>query len=552
MSSTSSTGSLLSAARAELEAASHEDGERSARAALAEASAEGDIEGQREALWLISNHADRQGKPIVAVGAGEQALALMTDGAGPERARLHCHLARLYDSLDLDVTSLRHATAAYDIARRCDDEALLCLTLCRVGVARLAARDWRAGVALIEQALELARSGGDAMEIFRALNNLSVVLLYAAFAARRRADTAAHEAIAEEGFRRACEALTQADTMANPYFTTLALMNRCALAIELDRVPEGRRDYDAAFENARLHRHTDLTVELELLHGKLLVLEGDSINGLAQMERTLDVVESRDFPLVARQREDLYLMYKRVGDTARALAHHEAMMALEQGRADRRAAAEYQILLERAEVLRVGADADNARREAEHERSRAARLQLERDLFEARANEMGRHALEDALTTLPNRRCVQERMEAALARAGGAHGAVSVGVIDLDCFKSINDRFGHGVGDDVLRAVGAILCNGLRDSDLVGRVGGEEFALLLEHTPQDVATATCERLRRAIENYDWSTLQPGLAVTTSIGLWTAEAPGTARAAMERADGALYAAKAAGRNRVVVQ
>ena len=74
--------------------------------------------------------------------------------------------------------------------------------------------------------------------------------------------------------------------------------------------------------------------------------------------------------------------------------------------------------------------------------------------------------------------------------------------------------------------------------------------LLLDRTPHDVAQVTCERLRHAIEHYDWSTLRSGLAVTTSIGLWTAEAPVTVRAAVERADAALYAAKAAGRNRVV--
>ena len=112
--------------------ASHEEGEASARAALAEASAEGDVDGQREALWLISSHADRRGRLVVAAGAGEQALALLADGAIQDHARLHCHLARIYDALDLDASNLRHATAAYDIAQRCDDVPLLCLTLSRL------------------------------------------------------------------------------------------------------------------------------------------------------------------------------------------------------------------------------------------------------------------------------------------------------------------------------------------------------------------------------------------------------------------------------------
>jgi diguanylate cyclase (GGDEF)-like protein len=551
MQSLPSTGSLLSASRADFELSSHEEGERVARAALAQAFAEGDVDAQREALWLISLHADRCGRLAAAAGAGEQALGLRVDGATSERARLHCHLARIYDALDLDALNLRHATAAFDIARQCDDVPLLCLTLSRLGVARSAARDWSAGTALIEQALGLARTAGDVTEVFRALNNLSVVLQYSALAAKRRGDAAGLRAAAEEGVAYAGQAVAQAEAIDDPYLTAIALLNRCSGELELDHVAEARRDCDAALAVSRQHRYTDLVIELEHLHGRLMVLEGDAEGGLAHMERTLEIVESGDFPLLARQREDLYMMYKRVGDTARTLAHHEAMLALERGRADRRADAEYKILLERAEVQRVAADAESARREAERERDRASRLQDERDVFEARANEMGRHALEDALTGLPNRRRVYERMEIVLARTGGANGTVSIGVIDLDRFKSINDRFGHGVGDDVLRAVGAILNHGLRDSDLVGRVGGEEFVLLLDRTPLEVGIATCERLRRAIESYDWATLRPGLAVTASIGLWTADAPVTVRAAMERADSALYAAKAAGRNRVVV-
>ena len=124
-------------------------------------------------------------------------------------------------------------------------------------------------------------------------------------------------------------------------------------------------------------------------------------------------------------------------------------------------------------------------------------------------------------------------------------------MIDIDHFKAVNDGFGHGVGDDVLRAIGAILSHGLRDTDLVGRVGGEEFMLILERTPIDVAAEACERIRRAIESFDWTSIQPRLAVTASIGVCAVAAPCASRMVISQADSALYAAKAAGRNRVVV-
>jgi diguanylate cyclase (GGDEF)-like protein len=138
-----------------------------------------------------------------------------------------------------------------------------------------------------------------------------------------------------------------------------------------------------------------------------------------------------------------------------------------------------------------------------------------------------------------------------LAEAGGTQGRIAVGVVDIDHFKQVNDTFGHAVGDDVIRTVGRLLTEGLRDLDLVGRLGGEEFVLMVSHTSIEAATANAERLRRAIECHDWSAMRPGLGVTVSIGLFFADVPCEPRHAMEQADVALYAAKGAGRNRVVV-
>jgi diguanylate cyclase (GGDEF)-like protein len=180
-------------------------------------------------------------------------------------------------------------------------------------------------------------------------------------------------------------------------------------------------------------------------------------------------------------------------------------------------------------------------------------MQLESENRElaVQAMELGRHALEDQLTGLANRRRVDHELPMHLASARERRGPLSVAAVDLDHFKQVNDRFGHGVGDDVLRALSRILLDNTRSSDLLARMGGEEFLILFVGTPLAVASDICERLRHAVEAHEWARVAKDLRVTVSIGLCDATASADVRALLERADASLYAAKRAGRNRVEV-
>lgn len=158
----------------------------------------------------------------------------------------------------------------------------------------------------------------------------------------------------------------------------------------------------------------------------------------------------------------------------------------------------------------------------------------------------------DALTGLFNRRFFTSRLQEEYARVRRHKGVMSVLMLDLDHFKQVNDTFGHDFGDAVLSAVATVANRVKRTSDIVARVGGEEFALLLPHTDQRGALLLADRLRNAIEAYPYrQKLNADLTVTASIGVATVTPSITAAELLKVADRALYRAKHSGRNRVCV-
>lgn len=161
-------------------------------------------------------------------------------------------------------------------------------------------------------------------------------------------------------------------------------------------------------------------------------------------------------------------------------------------------------------------------------------------------------ATRDELTGMGNRRYLMERGTELVKLARRHRRPLSVLMLDVDHFKAVNDRFGHAAGDDVLRFLGAEVTLQLRATDLAGRTGGEEFALVLPETSLSEAVATAERVRLAIGQVPVPTdeaAQP-IPVTVSIGVAALEPEdGSLDELLSRADDALYEAKRTGRNRV---
>jgi diguanylate cyclase len=152
----------------------------------------------------------------------------------------------------------------------------------------------------------------------------------------------------------------------------------------------------------------------------------------------------------------------------------------------------------------------------------------------------------DGLTRLPNHTAWLEAVEREFARAKREGGSMSVLMLDLDHFKTINDQHGHPAGDEVLRGVAEALRECLRQHDVPGRYGGEEFGVLLPGSDIAAAERIAERVRKKIE---WASFAGALKVTASVGCAAIQANDLFPASLvARADRALYAAKAAGRNR----
>jgi diguanylate cyclase (GGDEF)-like protein len=170
-------------------------------------------------------------------------------------------------------------------------------------------------------------------------------------------------------------------------------------------------------------------------------------------------------------------------------------------------------------------------------RGKVARLQ-------ERVEQLDQLAHQDSLINLPNRRGFMRELERLIARVEryGVKGAMLF--VDVDGLKIINDTFGHRAGDEALIQVANMLAKGVRHSDVVARIGGDEFGILLENSDDDAAHETAARLIEQISSCEFMHDGEALPLGVAIGVGMIGALDTAEAVMERADEAMYARKAA--------
>lgn len=179
-----------------------------------------------------------------------------------------------------------------------------------------------------------------------------------------------------------------------------------------------------------------------------------------------------------------------------------------------------------------------------------SKLDTAESRLEEQAVEIEAHisrSLTDALTGLPNRREFNERLEERMSAWNRRREPFSLLLLDVDHFKKLNDVYGHLLGDQVLAALGEALRGAIRREDAIARYGGEEFAILLPNTLLEQASLVAQKVREAAIHATVRHNQTAIAITVSGGLATIQPNEAVERLIQRADAALYAAKAAGRN-----
>jgi len=460
--------------------------------------AAGDRVGEADALVGVGNSRYNSGDLPGALESYHAALQIAEE-VGERRTLANCvnNIGNVYGRLGQFERALEHHQRALVLAREIGDELAEGVGLVNVGNGFEALEDYPVALDLYAAALEHARRIGDRLTEASALHELGEV----------------HR--------------------------------------KLGDYPRALDYYRHSGDVARAGGSALMEVESRLGLGQSLRSGGAGRAAVAELGEALALAErigSRR--LIYEAHLALSEAYEAVGDLGNALEHFRAFHRVEDEAFSADAERRIQAVLVKAEMKIAEREAELLR--ARNDELAAANQEKARllDVLRKQAAELDRLSREDALTGLPNRRHVDAVLALEWERARRFGRDVSVAMVDLDRFKAVNDGFSHAVGDQVLRAAARILREGTRAVDVAGRWGGEEFVLLLVETAPEQAARVCEKLRAAFQAYDWSAIAPGLSVTASIGVGGNREGADPAAVLALADARLYAAKGAGRNRVV--
>ncbi len=513
-------------AQARVDAAQQPDRAADTAQAVADAAhAAGLPELHCDALLLQASLAQRRGDYGPALSCLHAAMDTALDlGDDARRAEALRGLGFVADDLGDYPAALQHYLAALDIDQARGDQASLARTLRTIGIVHSKSGEPRLGLQFYEQSLAASRAVDDRANSASTLNNIGINL-------KNLGELEAARAALDESLRL-FEALGQP-------------AGQAGVLANLGVVQELAGDLPAAA--ASLRRSAALAEEARYAMGRVksLTALGRVLTRLGELDaagRTLDRALAVATDMTARPEqalchEALAALHKQQGQFERALAHYEQFHQLQSAALNESSDRKLKDLHLRYEVAQV-------RREAEAQRLRSAQLERAFARLEQESHE-------DGLTGVFNRRHFDRELVELLARSDPQQ-PLALALIDVDDFKAINDRLGHLVGDDVLRALAQVLATGCRRSDVVARFGGEEFALLLPAAGLAAGQTLLDQLRAAVAGHDWHALQPGLRVTVSVGVACSTEAQTAESLIAAADRRLYAAKGAGKNCVCAQ
>ncbi len=514
-------GALAIAIRCYELASSAGDAELSARASALQGMVSlhrGDLSGALARTMEAEGHAEgTRSAPAQAEVAALRAQLSFFTGSYTE-ALHHAELA------------VQRADAARELTLRVYARRATCPVFGNVGVPDLRQR--------VEELLALAIESGDPWEESISRNDLACNLQW-----EGDLDGAARELERALGAARRVQA-------ANSFALGVIHSTRADLRLLLGLPEEALADAEISLELLTASEDPNPYVL-----GATVRADVQARMALGQLDDARDVGEGALSWLGDRVPRTRSLILSTLASSLRAAGRvEEAYDALERAAELERQAfqelSELQLRLERA-TLEASAARDERAELAAKNRQLAeahAELELRAAELEALQEQLRDQAERDWLTGLHNRRYFARELERLSAEQRGTW--LSLAIVDLDHFKSVNDEFGHEVGDRVLVRVAALLCEVLRQSDVVVRSGGEEFLVLMPATEMNAATACCQRIRGRISEEDWGHFAEGLSVTASAGVAATDDPDGIAALTRTADERLYQAKRAGRDRIV--
>ncbi len=387
-----------------------------------------------------------------------------------------------------------------------------------------------------QTALELVQAGSDETFAPTILNNLAITFMH----------IGNYEPALELGLR-ALELNRKLGTARREAYLTDTVGQ---ILIAMGDYARAEAHFQQALQTSQFADRDTIKTTLLINLGRVALVQDDYARAEDRVNQALSSALEGNFPSEAAECYQLLSeIHEKKGHPSGALEHFKKFYELEKSITMAESA-------RRVSVLNAQQEFENARHEAEIYRLRNVELQQEieeRKRLEAKLVQL---ATTDELTGIHNRRYFFERAQTEFSRAIRYKRSLTVLMVDVDHFKKVNDTFGHSAGDQVLSGLSAVICRMLRDSDIFGRYGGEEFCILLPDTSAKQGLSVAERIRQNVELHPFETTTGTLSITLSIGLACLflngpNQPTSLEQLINKADHALYKAKQDGRNRVTV-
>ncbi|ACF12830.1 diguanylate cyclase and serine/threonine protein kinase with TPR repeats [Chloroherpeton thalassium ATCC 35110] len=336
------------------------------------------------------------------------------------------------------------------------------------------------------------------------------------------------------------------------------------LYIQKCNYEKAEKSFRAGYEAAQKISHKHFMAEAKLGLGRVRKMEEKWDEAIEHFNYALTLGKELNLHnIVFESHRYLCLVFEKLEDYKAALEHHKLFYAVKTKIFSEEAERKTKNLLLQHELEEFKREAEIYRLKnvelvsanenlevttlALKEANAENQLLLER--LREQAETLERLVTYDGLTGLANRRHFDEQFEYEFRRTRRYKRPLSIAMSDIDFFKKVNDNFSHQVGDEVLKKVASIFRENVRAGDLVARYGGEEFVFIFTETNKESAIRAAEKIRKAIEDYDWSNVHAGLKVTISIGVAEDAGFDGCDELIAAADSKLYEAKRNGRNQV---